>query len=380
LSIIPLERQKTTYVLTDKRAVIVSGLFKQKAKSFDLKTMNFTALTKLLKGKATIIFGQVNPEQYGAADPERKRAEINTWKRFGYRLELFEVGASNEPSGGSPKRLELGRFEFIEDPRTVYDMLREMVPIMAPAPAPEIEQPKITSFVEGIVKRPGTIVFIIDVSDSMGGDKLNQAKEGLIAALNMTDNNLVGLISFNSEIVDSVPLLPLSQNRQHLSEKIRRMSTNGNTALYDALKAGIKMTEPALCGEKDICTLVVLTDGQANVGKTCVHDIIRMTTRDGRTIRRYSGFREDAADSEGRYVSKQDIKGTGLAMATKHPVQIFFIGIGTDADMEIGRILAEATGAESERGVELLSGSTVQRVRRVRDVDLARVLEEFKYF
>ena len=67
-------------------------------------------------------------------------------------------------------------------------------------------------------------------------------------------------------------------------------------------------------------------------------------------------------------------------MPTRHPVQIFFIGIGTDADMEIGRILAEATGAESEKGVELQGGATVQRVRRVRDVDIARVLEEFKYF
>ena len=46
------------------------------------------------------------------------------------------------------------------------------------------------------------------------------------------------------------------------------MSTNGNTALYDAIKAGIEMTDSAASGEEDICTLVVLTDGQANVGKT----------------------------------------------------------------------------------------------------------------
>ena len=70
----PLERRKTTYALTDRRAIIVSGLFKQKAKSFDLKTMNFTALTQPVKGKATIIFGQVDPDQYGAADPEQKQS------------------------------------------------------------------------------------------------------------------------------------------------------------------------------------------------------------------------------------------------------------------------------------------------------------------
>ena len=145
---------------------------------------------------------------------------------------------------------------------------------------------------EGVVKRPGTIAFIIDVSGSMDGTKLDQAKQGLIGALNMTDNNLVGLISFSDQIVDTVPVAPLAQNRQLLSEKVGRMSANGSTALYDAIKAGIEMTDSAASGEEDICTVVVLTDGQANAGETCLHDIIKMTTRDGRAIHQYSGFRE----------------------------------------------------------------------------------------
>ena len=45
-------------------------------------------------------------------------------------------------------------------------------------------------------------------------------------------------------------------------------------------------------------------------------------------------------------VPKTDIIGSGLAMPTRHPIQIFFIGIGSDADMEVGRMLAQATGAE----------------------------------
>ena len=50
---------------------------------------------------------------------------------------------------------------------------------------------------------------------------------------------------------------------------------------------------------------------------------------------------------------------------TKHPVQIFFIGIG-DADLQIGRILSMATGAEFQGATEK---------------DLAKVLELFsKYF
>jgi hypothetical protein len=376
----PLERRKTAYALTDRRAIIVSGLWQPKATSFDIKAMNFTALTQPVKGKATIIFGQVDPDRYGAADPLQQQAEINTWRRFGYRFDLFEVGERNDTHRNSPRRAVLGRFELIEEPRTVYDMLRGIAVIMPPAQAAQIEKPGITSFVHGIVKRLGPIAFVIDVSGSMEGTKLDQAKRGLIGALNMPDSNSVGLISFNSQIVDTAPVAPLAQNRQLLSRKVGQMSANLSTALYDAIKAGIEMTDSAAGGEEDICTVVVLTDGQANAGETRLDDLIKMSDRDGRAIRQYSGFRNDAADSEGRLVDKEDIKGTGLAMPTRHPVQVFFIGIGGDADMEIGRILAEATGAESEKGVELQGGATVPRIRRVREVDIARVLEEFKYF
>ena len=45
-------------------------------------------------------------------------------------------------------------------------------------------------------------------------------------------------------------------------------------------------------------------------------------------------------------IDKESIFGIRLAVTTRHPVQIFFIGIGDDADLDIGRVLAEATGAE----------------------------------
>lgn len=370
----PLERRKTAYALTDQRAIIVSGLFKQKAKSFGLNAVNFTALTEPSKGKATIIFGQVDPDQYGANDSAQQQAEINVWRRFGYKFELFEVG------DGSPlKRPVLGRFEYIEDAKAVYDQLKGAINIKPPQ-TPEIEQPKITSFVEGVVKRPGVIAFVIDTSSSMEGTKLKQAKQGLLGALNMSESNLVGLLSFYDNIGDKVPVAPLAQNRRLLSATVSRMSAGGSTALYDAIKEGIEMTDSAARGEDDICTVVVLTDGQANVGQTRLDDIIKMTTRKGKAIRQYSGFRADAVDSKGSEVDTRDIKGCSLAPPTKHRVQIFFIGIGRDADMEIGRILAEATGGESEKGAELQGGITVQRVKRVGELDIARVLEEFKYF
>ena len=68
----------------------------------------------------------------------------------------------------------------------------------------------------------------------------------------------------------------------------------------------------------------------------------------------------------GRVVNPGDVSGIRLTVETSHPIQIFFIGIGEDADLEIGRMLAQATGAEFQG---------------VTDEDLSNVLAEFsKYF
>ncbi len=156
--------------------------------------------------------------------------------------------------------------------------------------------------------------------------------------------------------------------RRTARDAARDMTANGQTALYDAVAEGIRLTDAAE-GEADaIRGVVVLTDGLANHGRTRLDDLVRTMSRDEVAIREFSGFHINAParDVHGRDVARADVVGTGLALATRHPVQVFFIGIGNDADMEIGRVLAEATGAEFQG---------------VTEADLANVLAEFgKYF
>ena len=112
----------------------------------------------------------------------------------------------------------------------------------------------------------------------------------------------------------------------------------------------------------------ILTDGLANHGRTSLDDLVRMMFRDEVAIREFSGFQKDGAarDVHGRGVPRADVVGTGSALASRHPVQVFFIGLGNDAEMEIGRVLAEAAGADFQE---------------VTEADLANVLAEFgKYF
>ena len=220
------------------------------------------------------------------------------------------------------------------------------------------------------VKRPGIVTFVVDTSGSMLGTKLKQAKDGMDRALDaMASNNKIGFITFNDEINIRIPVEPLAGNGYAIDEAVHKMRARGETALFDAIKAGIEMTDAAEGDEQAIRAVVVLTDGQANRCQTRLDNLIEMeSSNNEKAITRFGGCEGDPAarDVNGATVENKDIIGTRLAIETEHPIQVFFIGIGDDADLEVGRMLAEATGAEFQG---------------VTEEDLANLLEEFSgYF
>jgi hypothetical protein len=160
----------------------------------------------------------------------------------------------------------------------------------------------------------------------------------------------------------------LAQNRFDIANVVQAMKVQSNTALFDGIKAAIEMVDKAPGTAEAIRAVVVLTDGRANRGTAGLDSLIKMISCDEVPVEQFRGFEGDAAalDVNGNQVTRQDIIGCGLAINTQHPVQVFFIGIGEDADMEVGRMLAQASGAEFQG---------------VTEEDLAQLLEEFsKYF
>ena len=163
-------------------------------------------------------------------------------------------------------------------------------------------------------------------------------------------------------------MAPLDGNGYLINEAVHKMRARGETALYDAIKRGIEMTDAAEGDENAIRAVVVLTDGRANRCQTRLDELIQMESKTERTIRRFGGCEGDppAEDTRGASVVDVDVIGTRLAIETVHDIQVFLIGIGEDADLEVGRLLAEATGAEFQG---------------VTEEDLAALLEEFSgYF
>ena len=145
------------------------------------------------------------------------------------------------------------------------------------------------------------------------------------------------------------------------------MVAGGGTGLYDAIAAGVQMTDQAPGADDTIRGVVVLTDGQANGGRLWLQDLVNMSSRQEVEIASFQGRENvaDGRDAQGHTVAKKDILGASLKLKTAHPIHVFFVGVG-EADLEIGRILAESTGSAYQGTVEN---------------DLAAVLEKFgKYF
>jgi Ca-activated chloride channel family protein len=241
----------------------------------------------------------------------------------------------------------------------------------APLLIPEKIDPAVAAAIEKSwqdVKKPSIVTFVVDVSGSMDGEKMNQTKDGIVRALdNMAKNSQVGFLTFSNNVSNLIPVGPLDVNRYSIANAVRKMRAQSETALYDGIKRGIELTDQAEGEANAIRAVVVLTDGQANTGTTRLDSLVKMMSRDEVAITQFGGLKDEMGiDQNRRSVSRQEIIGQALAIGTNHPVQIFFIGIGADADMEVGRILSQGTGAEFQG---------------VAEKDLANLLEQFsKYF
>jgi len=216
------------------------------------------------------------------------------------------------------------------------------------------------------VKRPAIVTVVADRSGSMEGQKIREAKDGLARLYtSLAQTNQVGFISFSDTITEVVPIAPLQEVRYTLTDAADAMRTSGGTALYSAVQRGIEMSDSAPGPEGAIRAVIVLTDGKANQGIR-LDNILKLSSRQEQPVTECSGFEKDTTcRTPSGNIPLSDVLGASLYRQTNHDIQVFFVGFG-DADIQIGRILAEATGAEYHGATEK---------------DLAEILEVLgKYF
>jgi VWFA-related protein len=105
---------------------------------------------------------------------------------------------------------------------------------------------------------PTSIVFVVDISSSMSGEKWNSLKDGMKKFLATAhEDNDYTLITFS----DSPHLIACSVGAQILWREFNGLKPTGNTALYDGLLLGLSSLDKVRQRHK---SLVLLSDGQDN--------------------------------------------------------------------------------------------------------------------
>jgi len=126
---------------------------------------------------------------------------------------------------------------------------------------------------------PKHVVFVLDVSGSMFGEKLEQMKDAIFTVLDdMTDADYFNIITFSSGVNvwnqdDEVPVVQATEeNKRSAIGKVLELQADGGTNINEALLASLELSKDAIKNEylpKDVATMIVfLTDGLPSEGET----------------------------------------------------------------------------------------------------------------
>ena len=185
----------------------------------------------------------------------------------------------------------------------------------------QIPSPSVVEVVRDVwyyTKRKTNVYLVADVSGSMQGEKLAQAKEALLTFLTLTrgEQERVGLTVFSSDVRETVPMADLASNRPALQSAISDLHADGDTALLDAVDWAYEALQSRQDRER-INAIVVMTDGKENNSRIRLRDLTQKL---------------------------QQGSQSGL------PIVTFCVAYGSDADMGTLQAIAAATEGQTRRG------------------------------
>jgi Ca-activated chloride channel family protein len=123
-------------------------------------------------------------------------------------------------------------------------------------------------------KKHANIVLVIDISGSMRGLKINQARKGALEMLSaMGDADTFSMLAFNSRTTWPVKGVSLKTKRKRAERKIRTLFAAGGTALYEAIaEAHQYLTDNP--SPDMITALVVLSDGEDTSSRLRLEELL----------------------------------------------------------------------------------------------------------
>ncbi|KAK1332300.1 hypothetical protein QTO34_006973 [Cnephaeus nilssonii] len=128
---------------------------------------------------------------------------------------------------------------------------------------------------QGLPVVPKNVVFVIDVSGSMSGRKIKQTRDALLKILeDIKEEDHLNFILFRGDVTTWKDTLVQAtpENIQEAREFVKNIRANGGTSMNDGLLTGISMLNKAReehrVPERSTSIVIMLTDGDANVGES----------------------------------------------------------------------------------------------------------------
>ncbi|XP_042863431.1 inter-alpha-trypsin inhibitor heavy chain H3-like isoform X1 [Penaeus japonicus] len=121
---------------------------------------------------------------------------------------------------------------------------------------------------DGLPKMPVHTVFVLDISGSMSGNKINQLKRAMVTILrDLRPEDTFELVTFSSN-VENIGFFTGSERQiDKAVKKVNKLAATGSTNLNDAYKHAINQLDQ-LDRNNTARQVVFLTDGEATVGVT----------------------------------------------------------------------------------------------------------------
>ncbi|MDD2708077.1 MAG: VIT domain-containing protein [Verrucomicrobiae bacterium] len=137
---------------------------------------------------------------------------------------------------------------------------------------------------------PKDVVFVLDTSGSMVGDKLKQAKKALLFCVeNLNEADRFEIVRFSTEAESLFGKLQDNNegNRQKAASFINNLRAIGGTAIEEALDKALAV-RPEKTGRPSV--VIFLTDGQPTVGVTSEEEILKAIKKHNETRARVFCF------------------------------------------------------------------------------------------